>query len=137
MDMILRVLVMKDVPCPGRTRENSQRMHVQVVHEWAQLFSCLAQRRARLDENCPLIAPLRALIHGYNEPTTTEDLWATGLDDEPAPLLKEPTPLPDEPTPLPDKPIPLIDEPTSLPESPARRAMPSLVRAGRWCCFLE
>jgi hypothetical protein len=32
-----------------------------------------------LDAHCPLIPPLRALVHGYEEPTTTDELWATGL----------------------------------------------------------
>jgi hypothetical protein len=40
----------------------------------------LTQRRALLDEHCPLIAPLRALISEYEVPTTTEKLWAAGLD---------------------------------------------------------
>jgi hypothetical protein len=32
-----------------------------------------------LDAHCPLLAPLRDLVHGYEEPTTTDELWATGL----------------------------------------------------------
>jgi hypothetical protein len=43
----------------------------------AALPAYLARRRALLDDHCPLIAPLLALVRGYDpEPTTTE---ATGL----------------------------------------------------------
>jgi hypothetical protein len=56
-------------------------MHVHVVQEWVRLQAGLAQQRALLDEHCPLIAPLRALIHGDDEPMTSEELWATGLGD--------------------------------------------------------
>jgi hypothetical protein len=120
---VLRVLVMRDIPCPVFARKSLQRVHADVGQEWVRLQVGLAQRRALLDEHCPLIAPLRALIHGYNVPTTTEEFWATGLDDESTPLLEEPTPLTDEPTPL--------------SGAPARRAMPSLAREGRWCCLLQ
>jgi hypothetical protein len=82
LNVVLRVLVMKDIPCPGYTREILQGMHAQVAQEWARLQACLAQRRALLNEHCPLIAPLLALIYGYDEPTTSEELWATGVGDE-------------------------------------------------------
>jgi hypothetical protein len=81
VNAVLRVLVMRTFPCPVFARESLQRMHTQVVQEWARLQAGLAQRRALLDEHCLLIPPLRALIHGYNEPTTSEELWATGLGD--------------------------------------------------------
>jgi hypothetical protein len=45
----------------------------------ARLPAYLAGRRALLDTNCPLLLPLQALVHGYKEPTTTDELWATGL----------------------------------------------------------
>jgi hypothetical protein len=45
----------------------------------ARLPAYLAQRRALLDENCLLIAPLCALVSDYEVPTTTDELWATGL----------------------------------------------------------
>ena len=45
----------------------------------ARLPAYLAQRRAVLDAHCPLLAPLRAIVTRYEEPTTTEELWATGL----------------------------------------------------------
>jgi hypothetical protein len=51
-----------------------------VVKEGARLRAYLARRRALLDAHCPLLAPLLALVHGYDvEPTTTEELWATML----------------------------------------------------------
>jgi ankyrin repeat protein len=43
----------------------------------ARLPAYLAQRLALLDAHCPLLAPLTALIHGYEKPTTTDELWAT------------------------------------------------------------
>jgi hypothetical protein len=96
LNAILRVLVIRDYSPLGiilrtmhprlhrihSTRESLQRMHVHVAQEWVRLQAGLAQRRALLNEHCPLIAPLRALIHGYDEPTTSEELWATGLGDE-------------------------------------------------------
>jgi hypothetical protein len=54
-----------------------------VVEEGARLRAgfpaYLARRRALLAEDTSLIAPLRALVSSYEEPTTTEELWATGL----------------------------------------------------------
>jgi hypothetical protein len=62
--------------------------HVQLAEEGARLRvalpAYLARRRALLDAHCPLIAPLRALVRDYNpEPTTTDELWATGLGAAP------------------------------------------------------
>jgi hypothetical protein len=58
--------------------------HAQIVREGARLReglpAYLVQRRALLDEHCPLLTPLRALVYGYEEPTTAEDIWATGID---------------------------------------------------------
>jgi hypothetical protein len=45
----------------------------------AELPAYLAQQRALLAEHTSLIAPLRALVSSYEEPTTTEELWDTGL----------------------------------------------------------
>jgi hypothetical protein len=45
----------------------------------ARLPAYLIQRRALLDAHCPLLLPLWDLVHGYEEPTTTDELWATGL----------------------------------------------------------
>jgi hypothetical protein len=44
-----------------------------------RLPAYLAQRRALLDEHCPLIAPLLSMVSAYEVPTTTDELWATGL----------------------------------------------------------
>jgi hypothetical protein len=92
LNAVLRVLVIRDYSPLGITTEGWRRMHPStkklqrmlagVVQEWARLQVGLAQRRALLNEHCPLIAPLRALIHGYDEPTTSEELWVTGLGDE-------------------------------------------------------
>jgi hypothetical protein len=40
----------------------------------ARLPAYLAQRRALLDAHCPLLPPLQDLVHGYEEPTTTDEL---------------------------------------------------------------
>jgi hypothetical protein len=45
----------------------------------ARLPAYLTQRRALLDTHCPLLPPLQDLVHGYEELTTTDELWATGL----------------------------------------------------------
>jgi hypothetical protein len=45
----------------------------------ARLPAYLTQRRTLLDAHCPLLPPLQALVHGYEKPTTTDELWATGL----------------------------------------------------------
>jgi hypothetical protein len=44
----------------------------------ARLPAYLVQRQALLNERCPLILPLQALVSGYAEPSV-EELWATGL----------------------------------------------------------
>jgi hypothetical protein len=68
---VLRVLVVKNISRPAPTRESLQGMHAKVIQEWvrlqARLPAYLAQRRALLNEHCLLIAPLRVLIHGYNQ----------------------------------------------------------------------
>jgi hypothetical protein len=48
-----------------------------------RLPAYLVQRRTFLDSHCPLPAPLRAIVTGYQEPTTTEELWATGIGQAP------------------------------------------------------
>jgi hypothetical protein len=78
---LLRVMVLRDAPlvelitCLSPERS-------QVVNDGARLRTrlpaYLAQRRALLDAHCPLIAPLQDLVHGYEVPTTTAELWATG-----------------------------------------------------------
>jgi hypothetical protein len=44
----------------------------------ARLPEYLVQRQAPLNEHCPLIPPLQALVSGYAKPSV-EELWATGI----------------------------------------------------------
>jgi hypothetical protein len=71
------------VPADLLSPENAR-----VVQEGARLRARLPTYRVRqrslLDEHCPvLLPPLRDLVHGYIELTTTEELWATGLGKVP------------------------------------------------------
>jgi hypothetical protein len=79
---LLRVMVLRDAP-PAELIARLSPEHARVVQEgaWlrARLPAYLAQRRALLDAHCPLIAPLQDLVHGYEMPTATDELWATGL----------------------------------------------------------
>jgi hypothetical protein len=60
---ILRVLVVKNSPPPRmHSRKSLQRMHTQVLQEWARLQVGRLQRGALLNEHCPLIAPLAASV---------------------------------------------------------------------------
>ena len=84
---LLRVMVLRGAP-PAELAARLSPEHARVVEEGARLRALLpaylARRRALLDAHCPLIAPLRALVRGYDpEPTTTEELWATGLGAAP------------------------------------------------------
>jgi ankyrin repeat protein len=45
----------------------------------ARLPTYLTKRRALSDAYCQLLPPLKDLVHGYEEPTTPDELWATGL----------------------------------------------------------
>jgi hypothetical protein len=79
---LLRVMLLCDAP-PAELVIQLSVVHKLVVEEGARLRAelpaYLLRRRALLDSHCPLIAPLRDLVHGYEEPTTTEELWATAL----------------------------------------------------------
>jgi hypothetical protein len=79
---LLRVMVLCGDP-PDWLVEQLPPTHVSLVEEGARLRArlpaYLRQRRALLDAHCPLLAPLRALVHDYTEPLTTDELWATGL----------------------------------------------------------
>jgi hypothetical protein len=79
---LLRVMVLQGAP-PVDLVVHMHPQHSQVAEEGARLRAglpaYLARRRALLAEHTSLIAPLRALVSGYEEPTTTEELWATGL----------------------------------------------------------
>jgi hypothetical protein len=85
---LLRVLVVRGAPPAAFMDELRQPEFKRVVEEGARLRQTLpaylARRRALLDAHCPLIPPLLALVRGYDpEPTTTEELWATGLGTPP------------------------------------------------------
>jgi hypothetical protein len=84
---LLRVLVLRGGPPPALVALLSPEP-ARVVQEGARLRArlpaYLVRRRALLDAHCPmLLSPLRALVHGYFELTTTEELWATGLGQAP------------------------------------------------------
>jgi hypothetical protein len=83
---LLRVMVLRSDPPPMLENELSA-VDARVVQEGARLRArlqvYLARRQALLEEHCPLIGPLRAMVHGYEVPTTTEDFWATGLGADP------------------------------------------------------
>jgi hypothetical protein len=78
---LLRVMVLQGAPPDELAEAMSPRMK-QVVEDGARLRArlpaYLARRRELLNLHCPVLAPLRDLILGYEEPTTDE-LWATGL----------------------------------------------------------
>jgi hypothetical protein len=84
---LLRVMVLRCVPPPALVALLSPEP-ARVAHERARLRArlpaFLVRRRAFLDTYCPvLLPPLRALVHGYMELITTEELWATGLGAAP------------------------------------------------------
>jgi hypothetical protein len=86
---LLRFMVLRGAP-PAELAAELSTEHQRVVEEGARLRaripSYLAKRRALLDAHCLLIAPLCALVSDYEEPTTTEELWDTGLSAEPQTL---------------------------------------------------
>jgi hypothetical protein len=79
---MLRVMVLHGGPPPSLTQDLAPPLQ-KIVQDGArlraQLPAYLAQRRALLDAHCPLLPPLQDLVHGYEEPTTTDEFWATGL----------------------------------------------------------
>jgi hypothetical protein len=79
---LLRVMVLRGAP-PAELTARLSPAHAQVVEEGARLkaglSAYLVQRHVLLDAHCPLIPPLWVLVHGYEQPTTTDELWATGL----------------------------------------------------------
>jgi hypothetical protein len=79
---MLRVMVLHGGPPGSLTAELAPPLQ-QIVQDGARLRAqlpvYLTQRRALLDAHCPLLPPLQDLVHGYEEPTTTDELWATGL----------------------------------------------------------
>jgi hypothetical protein len=84
---LLRVLLLRGAPPPALVALLSPKP-ARVVQEGARLRARLSvyivRRWALLDAHCSvLLPPLRALVHGYMELTTTEELWATGLGTVP------------------------------------------------------
>jgi hypothetical protein len=79
---MLRVMVLHGGPPESLVAELAPPLQ-QIVQDGARLRArlpaYLTQRRALLNAHCPLLPPLRDLVHGYEEPTTTDELWATGL----------------------------------------------------------
>jgi hypothetical protein len=82
LEALLRVMVLRSAP-PPRLVHIMSLQHSRIVKGGARLRvelpAYLARRRALVAEHTSLIAPLRALVSSYEEPTTTEELWATGL----------------------------------------------------------
>jgi hypothetical protein len=84
---LLRVMVLRGDPPPsvqGSLLDLFSPEDARVIQEGtrlrARLPEYLARRRALLNAHCPvLLPPLRALVNGYMELTTTDELWATGL----------------------------------------------------------
>jgi hypothetical protein len=75
----MRVMVVRDDPPADFGAQLRRPEHTRVVEEGARLRAALpaylVRRRALLDDHCPLIAPLLALVRGYDpEPTTTDEL---------------------------------------------------------------
>jgi hypothetical protein len=94
MTCLLRAMVLRDVPpadfgaaitlAPERYQLPTLSVgDAQVMQEGARLRArlpaYLVRRRALLDAHSPLLAPLQAIVSGYEERTTTEEIWATGL----------------------------------------------------------
>jgi hypothetical protein len=79
---MLRVMVLHGGPPESLTSELAPPLQ-QIVHDGARLRArlpaYLAQRRDLLDAHYPLPPPHQALVHGYEEPFTTDELWATGI----------------------------------------------------------
>jgi hypothetical protein len=84
---LLRVVVLRVDPPPALVTLLSPvlaRMVQEGARLRARLPAYLVRRRAVVDEHCPLLLPpLRAIVHGYMELTTTEEFWATRLGKGP------------------------------------------------------
>jgi hypothetical protein len=79
---MLRVMVLHGGPPESLAAELAppfQRIVQNGTRLRARLPDYLAQRRVLLDAHCPLLPPLQDLVHGYEVPTTTDELWATVL----------------------------------------------------------
>jgi hypothetical protein len=83
----MRILVVRGVPPPALVALLPPEL-ARVVQEGARLRAWLpaflARRRVLLDEHCPvLLPPLRALVRGYMEFASGEELWATWRSVDP------------------------------------------------------
>jgi hypothetical protein len=81
---LLRAMVVRSDPPAYFVAQLRRPEHARMVEEGARLRAALSvylvRRWALLDAHCPLIPPLLALVRCYDpDPTTTEELWATGL----------------------------------------------------------
>ena len=97
---LLRVMLLRGAPPDSLTAQMAPE-HVRVVEDGACLRAYLARRQAIMDAHCPLLAPLQALVHGY-EALTVDELWAMDFgavakrprtDDLDGPLLDRPARL--------------------------------------------
>jgi hypothetical protein len=79
---LLRAMVLHGGPPESLTADLAPLLQ-RIVQDGARLRTRLpaymAQRRALLVAHSPLLPPFQDLVHGYEEPTTTDELWATGL----------------------------------------------------------
>jgi hypothetical protein len=78
---LLRVMLLRGDPPTNFTSRFPPEVGLLVqegIRLRARLPAFLAPRQALLNEHCPLIPPLQALVSDYAEPTT-EEVWATGL----------------------------------------------------------
>jgi hypothetical protein len=79
---MLRVMMLHGGPSESLTAVLAPPLQ-QIMEDGARLRARLAvyltQRLVLLDAHCPLLPLLLDLVHGYEEPTTTDELWATGL----------------------------------------------------------
>jgi hypothetical protein len=80
---MLRVMVLHGGPPESLARDLLAPPFQQIVQDGSRLRTrlpvYLAQRRALIDVHCPLLPLLQDLVRGYEELTTTDELWATGL----------------------------------------------------------
>jgi hypothetical protein len=83
---LLRVMMVRSSPPPELVDKLSL-AYSQLAEEGARLRARLpahlARRRPFLCVRTPLLPPLLEMVHGYLEPFTTEELWATGLGADP------------------------------------------------------
>jgi hypothetical protein len=80
---MLRVMVLHGAPLESVAQGLApplQRILQDGARLRAWLPSYLTERRALVDAHCPLLPPLRDLVHDYVNPATTDEVWATELE---------------------------------------------------------